>query len=406
MFNIWHPVLIWSLIRVVRFQDELLWAAAWLFQATDDRRYLDYLANNADAMGGTGWSTAMFSWDIKYAGVQVLAAKILLQGRAGAHAAVLQRYRQKADFFVCASLGKQGYGNVKRTPGGLLYHMQWNNLQYVTSGSFLLAAYSDSLAAARQAAVWCPAGPASPAQIMAFAKSQVDYILGSNPRATSYMVGYGFIYPLEAHHRGASIVSFQSNPSFVACKAGYAIWYPRKGSNPNLLDGAIVGGPDENDNFVDDRNNYQQTEAPTYNNAPFMGVLARLAAGGRLDRSIPDGLDNQTSVAPSLSAAGDQGVHASPIVIEQNATASWTEKGRTYRRYAVTVTNRSLNKTVHELFLGIDKLYGPVTGLDKKRYGHVLQGTAPSVPAGGSVTFEYAHAAPPANVWVTGYKLV
>ncbi|KAF7035869.1 hypothetical protein CFC21_046656 [Triticum aestivum] len=388
------------------YSDELLWAAAWLFQATDDRRYLDYLANNADAMGGTGWSTAMFSWDIKYAGVQVLAAKILLQGRAGAHAAVLQRYRQKADFFVCASLGKQGYGNVKRTPGGLLYHMQWNNLQYVTSGSFLLAAYSDSLAAARQAAVWCPAGPASPAQIMAFAKSQVDYILGSNPRATSYMVGYGFIYPLEAHHRGASIVSFQSNPSFVACKAGYAIWYPRKGSNPNLLDGAIVGGPDENDNFVDDRNNYQQTEAPTYNNAPFMGVLARLAAGGRLDRSIPDGLDNQTSVAPSLSAAGDQGVHASPIVIEQNATASWTEKGRTYRRYAVTVTNRSLNKTVHELFLGIDKLYGPVTGLDKKRYGHVLQGTAPSVPAGGSVTFEYAHAAPPANVWVTGYKLV
>ncbi|XP_044972273.1 endoglucanase 2-like [Hordeum vulgare subsp. vulgare] len=389
------------------YSDELLWAAAWLFQATDDRRYLDYVANNADAMGGTGWSTGMFSWDIKYPGVQVLAAKILLHGKAGAHAAVLQRYRQKADFFVCASLGKQGSGNVKRTPGGLLHHQKWNNLQFVTSGSFLLAAYSDSLAAAGQAGVRCPAGAASPAEIMAFAKSQVDYILGSNPRGTSYMVGYGFIYPLEAHHRGASIVSVKSNPAFVSCRGGYATWYPRKGSNPNLLDGAIVGGPDEYDNFADERNNYEQTEATTYNNAPFMGVLARLAAGqgggGRFDRS---GLDNQTSLVPSLSAAADQAEHKSPIVIEQNATASWTEKGRTYRRYAVTVTNRSLNKTVHELYLGIASLYGPVTGLDKTRYGHVLPGTAPSVPAGGSVTFEYAHAAPPANVWVTGYKLV
>lgn len=202
---------------------------------------------------------------------------------------MLQRYRQKADFFVCASLAKQGSGNVKRTPGGLLYHQKWNNLQYVTSGSFLLAAYSDSLAAARQSAVRCPAGAASTAEMMAFAKSQVDYVLGSNPRGTSYMVGYGFIYPLEAHHRGASIVSFKSNPSFVACKAGYANWYLRKGSNPNLLEGAIVGGPDAYDNFADERDNYRQTEATTYNNAPFMGVLSRLAAGHRFGRSIPDG---------------------------------------------------------------------------------------------------------------------
>lgn len=57
-------------------QDELLWAAAWLHQATGDRYYLDYLANNGDALGGTGWSTAEFGWDVKYAGAQVLAAKV------------------------------------------------------------------------------------------------------------------------------------------------------------------------------------------------------------------------------------------------------------------------------------------------------------------------------------------
>jgi hypothetical protein len=121
----------------------------------------------------------------------------------------------------------------------------------------------------------------------------VDYILGKNPRGTSYMVGYGNIYPQEAHHRGASIVSVKSNPAFVSCHDGYSNWYGRKGSNPNLLDGAIVGGPDEHDDFADERNNYQQTEATTYNSAPFMGVLARLASGhagrGRFGRSFRHG---------------------------------------------------------------------------------------------------------------------
>lgn len=57
-------------------QDELLWAAAWLYQATNDNYYLDYLSNNGDALGGTGWGMTEFGWDVKYAGVQVLASKV------------------------------------------------------------------------------------------------------------------------------------------------------------------------------------------------------------------------------------------------------------------------------------------------------------------------------------------
>lgn len=108
---------------------------------------------------------------------------------------------------------------------------------------------------------------------------QVDYILGDNPRATSYMVGYGATYPQQVHHRGSSIVSIKVDPAFVSCKGGYATWYGRQASDPNLLDGAIVGGPDAYDDFTDERDNYQQTEAATYNNAPILGVLARLNGG-------------------------------------------------------------------------------------------------------------------------------
>lgn len=107
----------------------------------------------------------------------------------------------------------------------------------------------------------------------------MDYILGDNPRGTSYMVGYGKTYPQQVHHRGSSIVSIKVNSAFVSCRGGYNKWYGRKGRDPNLLDGAVVGGPDGYDNFVDERDNYEQTEPATYNNAPLIGVLARLAIG-------------------------------------------------------------------------------------------------------------------------------
>ena len=105
------------------------------------------------------------------------------------------------------------------------------------------------------------------------------------------------------------------------------------------------------------------------------------------------------------AAAASEHASESPIEIEQNATASWTERGKTYHRYAVTVTNRSL-KTVHELHVGISKLYGQVWGVDKARYAYVFPSGLSSLPAGKSYSFVYVQAAPPADVWVTGYKLL
>ena len=102
------------------------------------------------------------------------------------------------------------------------------------------------------------------------------------------MVGYGNNYPRQVHHRASSIVSFKVNPSFVSCRGGYATWFSRKASDPNLLMGAIVGGPDAYDNFADERDNYEQTEPATYNNAPLLGILARLHGGhGGYNQLLP-----------------------------------------------------------------------------------------------------------------------
>jgi hypothetical protein len=58
------------------YHDELLWAALWLHRATGRDEYLRYAVDNADDFGGVGWAMTEFSWDVKYAGVQVLAAKV------------------------------------------------------------------------------------------------------------------------------------------------------------------------------------------------------------------------------------------------------------------------------------------------------------------------------------------
>lgn len=60
------------------YGDELLWAALWLYHATKRDEYFDYIIQNADELNGTAWAISEFSWDIKYAGVQILASKVCI----------------------------------------------------------------------------------------------------------------------------------------------------------------------------------------------------------------------------------------------------------------------------------------------------------------------------------------
>lgn len=106
---------------------------------------------------------------------------------------------------------------------------------------------------------------------------QVDYILGNNPKQMSYMVGFGKNYPQQVHHRGASIVSIKKDKRPVTCQEGFDKWFNKNAPNPNVIYGAIVGGPDINDYYNDSRANFQQTEPATANTAPLVGVLAKLA---------------------------------------------------------------------------------------------------------------------------------
>ncbi|KAK4757967.1 hypothetical protein SAY87_019268 [Trapa incisa] len=192
------------------------------------------------------------------------------------YASILWQYHAKAQYFACACLQKNGGHNVDRTPGGLLYLHEWNNLQYASSAAFLLAVYSDYLSTSNSKMACPDEAQLQPRDLLDFAKSQADYILGKNPRSMSYLVGYGTSYPIHVHHRGASIPSVSMLQSTVGCVQGYDAWYNRPQRNPNVIHGALVGGPDKDDGFRDDRSSYKQTEPTLSGSAPLIGLFSKL----------------------------------------------------------------------------------------------------------------------------------
>ena len=83
----------------------------------------------------------------------------------------LQDFKNMAEYFICNCV-QMGSNNVKVTPGGLLWFLPWNNLQYTTTASFVLAAYSKYLKAGNTP-INCPSGTFQAADLLYHARTQV-----------------------------------------------------------------------------------------------------------------------------------------------------------------------------------------------------------------------------------------
>jgi hypothetical protein len=93
-----------------------------------------------------------------------------------------------------------------------------------------------------------------------FAVSQLHYIWGDTGR--SFVVGFGKKPPQKPHHRN-SICTLQESVD-KNCNIAWGLDRP----NPNVLHGALIGGPGRPDDvYVDDRNDYVMSEVATDYNA-------------------------------------------------------------------------------------------------------------------------------------------
>ncbi|CAK9237545.1 unnamed protein product [Sphagnum troendelagicum] len=392
------------------YDDELLWAAIWLYDATGDQSYLQYLINNAASLGGTGNAMDQFSWDNKYAGVQLKATKLLLDGKSSmANTATLQAYQAKAEYFLCSALQKNSGSQIPKSPGGMFWIQPWNNMQYVATTAFLLTVAYDYYTNAGKTLSHCTSSVQN-SELLAAATSQVDYILGSNPRGTSYLVGFGSSYPPQVHHRGSSIVSIKQNSQFVSCSDGFTQFYYSSSPNPNVHNGALVGGPDQNDNFQDSRSNYEMTEPATCNTAPMVGVFARLAAGGRRVGAGPEVVAATAAAAAKAARVQQQ----QPVEITQSFADEWNVKGKIYYKYIGKITNNCTSSTLTNVTLVVHNLQGAtsVWGLEKlpgnpKGNIYTLPDWMPSLKPKQSIKFAYVNLARhgQAKFFLLSYKL-
>ncbi|XP_061368371.1 endoglucanase 24-like isoform X3 [Gastrolobium bilobum] len=251
------------------YQDELLWGAAWLRRATQDDNFLNYIQSNGKTLGAED-NINEFGWDNKHAGLNVLVSKV--KGNINS----LESYKTSAESFLCTLIPETSSSHIEYSPGGLIYRPGGSNLQHATSIAFLELVYANYLSRTSQT-INCGNVYVSAQTLRQRAKKQVDYILGDNPMGLSYMVGYSNKYPQRIHHRGSSLPSIKDHPQFIACKEG-SIYFNSTNPNPNVLLGAIVGGPGQDDVYDDNRADFRKSEPTTYINAPFVGVLAYFVA--------------------------------------------------------------------------------------------------------------------------------
>ncbi|KAI9594295.1 Six-hairpin glycosidase-like protein [Syncephalis fuscata] len=101
-----------------------------------------------------------------------------------------------------------------------------------------------------------------------FIKQQIDYVLGKNPAHHSYVVGADYTSPQRVHHAAA-----QGVPKGHGWR-NYVSLTP----NRHILYGALVGGPDKHDVFIDRRDDYRRNEPALDYNAPLVLLLARMNA--------------------------------------------------------------------------------------------------------------------------------
>lgn len=223
------------------FWDELCWAAVWLYQATGDESYMNDIDDFMDEAFSSGspegyqnnWTLC---WDDVWAGVFMELYRIT---EDEVYQEVVE---DNFDYWM---------NDIETTPGGLSYLESWGSLRYAAAEAMLAMVYYDM---------------SGEEKYRDYAKSQIDYMLGSNPRDSSYLVGFGENYPEFPHHRAAS--GRLEGPPADEKKT-----MPQK----HVLYGALVGGPQSDDSYEDDIEQYEYTEVAIDYNAGFVGAITGMA---------------------------------------------------------------------------------------------------------------------------------
>jgi len=287
------------------YEDELVWAAIWLYIATKEAAYLEkaeagYAYLPKEPQSTTPKFKEALSWDDKTYGCYVLLAKITNKEKYHADA---QRWLDwwTYGYSVRKSGGSTWSGDlgIAYTPGGLAWVRQWGPIRYAANTALGALVYSD-----------CRDVPSKKKELYYnWAKSQIDFALGDNEIKRSYVCGFGTNPPSRPHHRSMHGPYLDDNGRTPVVSR-------------HVLYGALVGGPGQDGSFTDDRLDAVKNEVATDYNAGFSSVLARLVkdnSGTPLaDFPSPAVRDTEYVVVAKVNTPGDRFTEISATV--QNKT--------------------------------------------------------------------------------------
>ncbi|GAE90466.1 endoglucanase [Acetivibrio straminisolvens JCM 21531] len=245
------------------YLDELMWGSVWLYVATGEQKYMDNvdklmvekrIGDDAGNSFNDNWTQC---WDYVLTGVFIklatLSDKPIYKAIAEDHLDYWQN-------------------RLKSSPGGIKFLDSWGVCKYPAAESMVQLVYYKYTGDKR---------------CLDFAKSQIDYILGDNPKKMSYVVGFGDNYPKFPHHRAAS-GRLEGQPADET----------KNDPQRHILYGALVGGADINDEYYDDIDQYVYSETGLDYNAGLVGALAGMSkyfGQGQMPEDTP-GIEGEPTI--------------------------------------------------------------------------------------------------------------
>lgn len=236
-----------------KWVDDYCWAGMWLYMATGDYNYLDEALGvlNNDYYAPP---TYVHCWNDVWTGAMCLISECNDKDNT-----ILDRFRtisgkneyEIKDFW--SQIEKQIQNCMSGSlgtlsPQGYFFLDKWGSARYNTAAQ-LAALVFDKYN-----------NDGKPSEYSDWAKSQMEYLLGDNNAGKAYVVGYNENAVKYPHHRAASGLTMAEDTR----------------EQKHVLYGALVGGPDENDNHSDTTNDWIYNEVTIDYNAAFVGACAGL----------------------------------------------------------------------------------------------------------------------------------
>lgn len=235
--------------RSSKWEDDYCWAAAWMYKITGDHAYLEEIFPYYDYYAAPCY---VYCWNDMWSGVQCILGEI-----SETYPDFIEEYKVAAEkspyeeMNCWDSVAKAvetymtgGIGTI--TPAGYFWLNTWGSARYNTAAQLIALVYDKYHGGASEYSEW--------------AKGQMEYLMGDNPMNRAYIVGYSDNAAKFPHHRAAS--------GLTKCEDLDEHRY--------VLYGALVGGPDADDNHNDVTADWIYNEVTIDYNAAFVGACAGL----------------------------------------------------------------------------------------------------------------------------------